>query len=52
LWLRVDPDMLLLRRVELTADEYVWQFALRYERDIVLIRVQLFCGSLEFPDSF
>ena len=43
--------MLLLRRVELTADEYVWQFALRYERDIVRIRVQCVCSGSEFPGS-
>lgn len=34
LWIRVDPDMLLLRQVVFEQPDYQWQYQLRYERDV------------------
>ncbi|RWS10616.1 Transcription initiation factor TFIID subunit 2-like protein, partial [Dinothrombium tinctorium] len=34
LWIRVDPNMQLLRRVVFEQPDYQWQYQLRYERDI------------------
>ncbi|XP_077546800.1 transcription initiation factor TFIID subunit 2-like [Haemaphysalis longicornis] len=34
LWIRVDPDMLLLRQVVFSQPDYQWQYQLRYERDV------------------
>ena len=34
LWIRVDPDMQLLRQVVLEQPDYQWQSQLRYERDV------------------
>ncbi|XP_078318592.1 transcription initiation factor TFIID subunit 2-like isoform X6 [Crassostrea virginica] len=38
LWLRVDPDMSLLSHVTWEQPDYMWQYQLRYERDIVAQR--------------
>lgn len=38
LWLRVDPDMNLLSHVTWEQPDYMWQYQLRYERDIVAQR--------------
>ncbi|GAB1607249.1 hypothetical protein Ahia01_001008300, partial [Argonauta hians] len=35
LWLRVDPDMTLLRQVAWEQPDYMWQYQLKYERDVV-----------------
>lgn len=35
LWLRVDPEMLLLREIFLEQPDYQWTYQLRYERDII-----------------
>ena len=35
LWIRVDPDMKTLRHVKLEQPDYMWQYMLRYERDVV-----------------
>ncbi len=35
LWLRVDPDMTTLRQVTLEQPDYMWQYMLKYERDVV-----------------
>ena len=35
LWIRVDPEMQLLRQVVFEQPDYQWQFQLRYERDVV-----------------
>lgn len=34
LWIRIDPDMLLLRQVIIEQPDYQWQYQLRYERDV------------------
>lgn len=34
LWIRIDPDMQLLRQVALEQPDYQWQYQLRYERDV------------------
>ena len=35
LWIRIDPDMTWLRTVTLQQPDYMWQYQLRYERDVV-----------------
>lgn len=35
LWLRVDKDMNLLRSVTWEQPDYMWQYQLKYERDVV-----------------
>ena len=35
LWLRVDPEMTTLRQVTLEQPDYMWQYMLKYERDVV-----------------
>lgn len=34
LWIRIDPEMLLLRQVLIEQPDYQWQYQLRYERDV------------------
>ena len=34
LWIRLDPDMSLLRAVEISQPDYQWQYQLRHERDV------------------
>lgn len=34
LWLRLDPDMTLLRSVNIEQPDYQWQYQLRHERDV------------------
>lgn len=34
LWIRLDPDMSLLRAVEIAQPDYQWQYQLRHERDV------------------
>ena len=35
LWLRVDPEMSMLRQVTLEQPDFMWQYMLKYERDVV-----------------
>lgn len=35
LWLRIDPDLDLLRFVDLEQPDYMWQYMLRHERCII-----------------
>ena len=35
LWLRIDPEMSMLRQVTLEQPDFMWQYMLKYERDIV-----------------
>ncbi len=49
LWLRVDPEMSMLRHVTLEQPDIMWQFMLKYERDVVSqceVSVQSFCPSV------
>ena len=51
LWVRVDPDMTWARRVIIQQPDYMWQYQLRYERDVTSqIEVRLnsvfFCAIL------
>lgn len=34
LWIRIDPEMLLLRQVLFEQPDYQWQYQLKYERDV------------------
>lgn len=34
LWIRIDPEMQLLRQVVIEQPDYQWQYQLRYERDV------------------
>merc|ERR1711972_439991 len=38
LWVRIDPDMLLIRKVTIEQDEFMWRLMLEHERCI--------CGQL------
>ena len=45
LWVRIDPDMTWTRRVVLEQPDYMWQYQLRYERDIISqIEVRIISG--------
>lgn len=35
LWIRIDPDMSVLRKVGFEQADFMWQYQLRYERDVV-----------------
>lgn len=35
LWLQIDPKLELLRQVTFEQPDYMWQYQLRYERDVV-----------------
>ena len=34
LWIRVDPDMQLIRSVDIAQPDFQWQYQLRHERDV------------------
>lgn len=34
LWIRLDPDMTLMRAVHIEQPDYQWQYQLRHERDV------------------
>lgn len=34
LWIRLDPEMTLLRAVQIEQPDYQWQYQLRHERDV------------------
>ncbi len=58
LWLRVDPDMLMIRHVILEQPDFMWQYMLKYERDIVsqlevmvLHYLLSVCCSIEFTST-
>lgn len=34
LWIRLDPEMTLLRSVVIEQPDYQWQYQLRHERDV------------------
>ena len=34
LWIRVDPDMQLIRSIEIAQPDFQWQYQLRHERDV------------------
>ena len=34
LWIRVDPDMQLIRTVDIAQPDFQWQYQLRHERDV------------------
>lgn len=35
LWIRIDPDMSILRKVEFEQADFMWQYQLKFERDVV-----------------
>uniref|UniRef100_A0A914KVE5 Transcription initiation factor TFIID subunit 2 n=1 Tax=Meloidogyne incognita TaxID=6306 RepID=A0A914KVE5_MELIC len=48
LWIRIDPEMLLLRQIFMTQPFYQWEFILLYERD-VLAQQQAIEALHQFP---
>ena len=38
LWIRVDPDMLLIRSLDIQQPDFQWQYQLRHERDVTAQR--------------
>ncbi|KAF7637893.1 Peptidase_M1 domain-containing protein [Meloidogyne graminicola] len=48
LWIRVDPEMLLLRQISMTQPFYQWEFILLYDRD-VLAQQQAIEALHQFP---
>ena len=34
MWIRIDPDMQLIRSVEILQPDFQWQYQLRHERDV------------------
>lgn len=35
LWIRIDPDMSILRKVNFEQPDYMWQYQVRFERDVI-----------------
>ena len=35
LWIRIDPDMTILRSIEFEQPDWMWQYMLRYERCVI-----------------
>lgn len=57
LWIRIDPDMSILRKVEFEQADFMWQYQLRYERDVVaqvgsLQVCRACCSHSLFPYAF
>ena len=50
LWVRVDPELSLLRRISLTQPDYHWLYQLKYERD-VLAQLQALDVLPKFPSA-
>ncbi|VDN57339.1 unnamed protein product [Dracunculus medinensis] len=48
LWIRVDPNLLLVRRVKIRQPVYQWEYMLKYERD-VLAQFQALNALRRFP---
>jgi transcription initiation factor TFIID subunit 2 len=48
LWMRVDPELLLVRRIELRQPVYQWEYQLKYEKD-VLAQLQSLDTLPRFP---
>ncbi|KAH6921855.1 hypothetical protein HPB50_005416 [Hyalomma asiaticum] len=48
LWIRIDPDMLLLRQVVFIQPDYQWQYQLRYERDVTS-QIEAIEALCQFP---
>ncbi|VDN05542.1 unnamed protein product [Thelazia callipaeda] len=48
LWIRIDPDLLLLRKVNLQQPVYQWEYMLKHERD-VLAQLQALHVLQRFP---
>ncbi|KAL4001961.1 Peptidase M1 family protein [Acanthocheilonema viteae] len=48
LWIRIDPDLLLLRKVSIQQPVYQWEYMLKYERD-VLAQLQALDILQRFP---
>lgn len=48
LWIRIDPDMSILRKVEFEQADFMWQYQLRYERDVVA-QVEAISALEKFP---
>ena len=53
LWVRVDPDMTWARRVSIEQPDYMWQYQLRYERNVtsqievdILLALFSYCSLL------
>ena len=38
LWIRIDPDMQLIRSLDIQQPDFQWQYQLRHERDVTAQR--------------
>uniref|UniRef100_A0AC35UGS2 Transcription initiation factor TFIID subunit 2 n=1 Tax=Rhabditophanes sp. KR3021 TaxID=114890 RepID=A0AC35UGS2_9BILA len=47
LWIRIDPNLQLVRKIKLNQPHYNWQYMLKYERDVLAQ-----CTAIEALDSF
>ncbi|CAG0916730.1 unnamed protein product [Notodromas monacha] len=47
LWIRLDPEMTVMRRVDMEQPDYMWQYEMRYERDVT---AQI--ESIEYLEKF
>ena len=46
LWIRVDPEVNLIRKVSFEQPDFMWHFQLRHERDVIAqaeVRLELNC---------
>ncbi|XP_048582004.1 transcription initiation factor TFIID subunit 2 isoform X3 [Nematostella vectensis] len=50
LWLRIDPEVTWLRQVSFEQPDYMWQYQLRHERDI-MAQVQSLVALERFPTA-
>eukprot|EP00794_Sanderia_malayensis_P014061 gene14062-15527_t len=50
LWLRIDPDMTWARQVFLQQPDYMWQYQLKYERDITS-QIEAVKALSKYPSS-
>uniref|UniRef100_A0A1I7WSM3 Transcription initiation factor TFIID subunit 2 n=1 Tax=Heterorhabditis bacteriophora TaxID=37862 RepID=A0A1I7WSM3_HETBA len=54
LWIRVDPELLLLRNLIIRQPNYQWEYMLKYERDVlaqlqVIFKIILSCDFTRLP---
>ena len=48
LWIRADPELLLLRNLAIRQPNYQWEYMLKYERDVVAqlqVRINVFSSK-------
>ena len=45
LWIRIDPEVNLIRRVSFKQSDFMWHFQLRHERDVIAQAEVSICNS-------